>query len=181
MLMPRMRLCHFGDKFDKTQSKPSGSYLQLATNAPFKKQWNCQCKVAIPDHIIDWYGRGEEQTEWRKQISSKYATEVGDALHLKELCRTVCHAIQDDVTFSLPTTAGPGGGVPGNLNPSPGTADASTTTVGREARNKFNKTVGRIKGCTTETGAWYSSCQPQRRQLLYLRTPKSRQKNVWQR
>jgi hypothetical protein len=41
MQMPRMRLCHFGDKFDKTQPKPSGSYLQLATNAPFKKQWNC--------------------------------------------------------------------------------------------------------------------------------------------
>ena len=141
MIMPRMRLCHFGDKFDKKQPKPSGSYLQLATNATLKKQWNCQCKIPIPDHIIDWYGRGEEQTEWRKQISLKYATEVGDALHLKDLCSTACHAIQDDVSFSLPTMAGPGGGVLGNLNPSPGTADASTTTVGREARNKFNNTV----------------------------------------
>ncbi len=41
--MTRMRLCHFGDKFDQSQPKPSGSYMQLATTAKItNRQWQCR-------------------------------------------------------------------------------------------------------------------------------------------
>ena len=58
LTMIRMRLCHFGDKFDSSQKKPSGSYLQLATTAKLSTRlWQCQCKVPIQEHFLDWYGR----------------------------------------------------------------------------------------------------------------------------
>ena len=73
----RMRLCHFGDKFDNKSQSPSGSYLQLATNMPLDSRiWQCRCKISIQDHVLDWYGRSQEQAEWRKKISANYISKV---------------------------------------------------------------------------------------------------------
>ncbi len=84
MSMTRMRLCHFGDKFDSSQPKPSGSYMQLATTATLPhKKWQCQCKVPIQDHILDWYGRHQTQADWRRKISIKFTKEICKVLDLQ--------------------------------------------------------------------------------------------------
>ena len=107
LTMLRMRLCHFGDKFDNTQTKPSGSYLQLATNIKLSpKKWQCQCQVPIQDHILDWYGRHQTQAEWRKKISWKFTKEVCDTLiGVRGHAPQLVHAIQDDMTPPFPITS----------------------------------------------------------------------------
>ena len=52
MVTTKMRLCHFGDKYDAKDSKPSGSYMQLATTCKISlHQWQCNCKVPIQEHV----------------------------------------------------------------------------------------------------------------------------------
>eukprot|EP00959_Pyramimonas_sp_CCMP1952_P114840 2400834-Pyramimonas_sp.AAC.1 len=44
----RMRFCHFGLKYDRSSTLPSGSYLQVAatcTRIP-TNLWRCTCKTA---------------------------------------------------------------------------------------------------------------------------------------
>eukprot|EP00959_Pyramimonas_sp_CCMP1952_P331891 6949643-Pyramimonas_sp.AAC.1 len=54
----RMRLCHFGIRFSMRDSTPSGAYMQVATSIPISsKLWACTCKLAMPQHILDWYGQ----------------------------------------------------------------------------------------------------------------------------
>ena len=77
LIQCKVRLCHFGDRFDVTQSKPSGSYFQLATNIQIDtRKWSCHCKIPIHDHILDWYGRSTEQADWRRKISVKLTKAV---------------------------------------------------------------------------------------------------------
>eukprot|EP00974_Lingulodinium_polyedra_P122047 11181302-Lingulodinium_polyedra.AAC.1 len=41
----RMRLCHFGEKYERANRTPSGSYLQVSTDIPLtKKLWPCHCQ-----------------------------------------------------------------------------------------------------------------------------------------
>ena len=64
----RMRLCHFGMKFNKHDSTPSGSYMQIATTLHLStKLWECKCKLDIPQHVLDWYGKTPRHAEWRSQ------------------------------------------------------------------------------------------------------------------
>ena len=56
----RIRLFHFGIKFDSEEPTPSGSYLQLATTAKIStKLWQCKHNVPIQEHTLDWYGKDE--------------------------------------------------------------------------------------------------------------------------
>ena len=65
--MVKMRLCHFGFKFNAKEPKPSASYLQLATTAKVSQtQWQCKCKILLQEHILDWCGRSEPQAQWWK-------------------------------------------------------------------------------------------------------------------
>ena len=64
----KMRLCHFGFKFNIKEPKPSGAYLQPATTAKVStRQWQCNCRVPIQEHFPDWYGRGEPLAQWREK------------------------------------------------------------------------------------------------------------------
>ena len=113
MTVLRMRLCHFGDQYDKSsKSKPSGSYLQLATTAKLShKKWQCNCTIPIQDHTLDWYGRHPEQAEWRRKISVKFVKEVCNTIpgiveaHGNLHSNTKVHAIQDGMTSPLPTNS----------------------------------------------------------------------------
>ena len=101
----RMRLCHFGDKFDQAHNSPSGSYLQVATTRDLgTKQWQCNCTVPIQKHQLDWYGRSPERTEWRQKISVKYVRVICQTLELRGNVQpeTRVHAILDDMTPPLP-------------------------------------------------------------------------------
>ena len=105
MTMTRMRLCHFGDKFDPKDTNPSGAYLQVATTGNLgNARWQCTCRVPIQQHQLDWYGRSPERTEWRQKISAKYVKIVCNTLDLYRNVRpeTVTHAILDDMTPSHP-------------------------------------------------------------------------------
>ena len=107
MTVLKIRLCHFGDKYDATQVKPSGSCMKLATTAKMStRRWQCNCNVPIQDHVIDWYGRHQPKAEWRKKISDKYIAEVCNALGLSGNGRqtTYSHAFQEDVVPSPPIT-----------------------------------------------------------------------------
>jgi len=104
----RLRLCHFGDKFDNKQQQPSGSYLQLATSKHIPTtKWQCNCGVDITDHVLDWYGRDSERADWRRKISAKYAKEVCKALAVPGTVHTRVHAIQDGMTPPFPITVFP--------------------------------------------------------------------------
>ena len=73
----RMRLCHFGEKFNKQDSKPSGSYIQVVTNMPLKyKLWACRCSIPIDQHSLDWYGKTQEHAEWRRSVKRKFCREL---------------------------------------------------------------------------------------------------------
>ena len=81
MTIARMRLCHFGDKYNTKDPRPSGSYLQVATTGKIPTNlWNCQCKVPIKEHYLDWYGRNQSQSDWRRTVSTKMTQEVCKAL-----------------------------------------------------------------------------------------------------
>ena len=61
MTMVRMRLCHFGDKFDTSQSKPSGSYLQLATTSKLSQK-SGSVNVNFPFKNMSWIGMADTKT-----------------------------------------------------------------------------------------------------------------------
>ena len=106
MNVSKIRLCHFGDKFDSKDPKPSGSYLQVATTSKIPLlQWQCNCKIPIKDHVLDWYGRHQEQSDWRRKISSKYVKEVCTVLGVKPTVKV--HAITDSVTPPSPISVLP--------------------------------------------------------------------------
>ena len=54
----RMRLCHFGIKFDRSSKYPSGSYIQVATSCPHIpiNLWKCTCG-SHKEHDLDWYAK----------------------------------------------------------------------------------------------------------------------------
>ena len=82
----KMRLCHFGFKFNAKDPKPSGAYLQLATTAKVsQRQWQCNCRIPIQEHFLDWYGRGEPQAQWRKKITLQPFDEVIQHIHVPEV------------------------------------------------------------------------------------------------
>ena len=104
-MMLRMRLCHFGDQLD-LDSKPSGSYLQLATTANiFTKLWQCKCGMPIQEHTLDRYGRGEAHADWRKKTTVKFIKEIVIALDLRGNVHPEAHVILDNATPPLPITA----------------------------------------------------------------------------
>ena len=60
----RMRLCHFGEKYDTKNPRPSGSYIQVATNLHLPRRiWQCTCKVPMQEHALDWYGQTQHHSE----------------------------------------------------------------------------------------------------------------------
>ena len=64
----RMRLCHFGIKFNLQDRTPSGTYMQIATSFPINSRaWPCNCKLDINKHVLDWYGKTIRHAEWRNQ------------------------------------------------------------------------------------------------------------------
>ena len=69
----RIRLCALGQKYNEQDTRPSGSYLQLATSMDIvePKKYTCSCKCAMSEHTLDWYGRSPEQAAWRQRIRMK--------------------------------------------------------------------------------------------------------------
>ena len=60
MYTQRMRLCHFGDKFNTAEDRPSGSYIAVSTSLELAyQQWSCKCKCDFEKHVLDWYGQSE--------------------------------------------------------------------------------------------------------------------------
>eukprot|EP00959_Pyramimonas_sp_CCMP1952_P279787 5849755-Pyramimonas_sp.AAC.1 len=60
----RMRFCHFGLKYDRANSLPSRSYLQVATTCTRipTNLWRCACNIAgkpaqPTEQILDWHGQ----------------------------------------------------------------------------------------------------------------------------
>ena len=65
MHVVRMRLCHFGIKYDKRGDMPSGTYIQVASTYPIPTTlWRCRCKDHT-QHVLDWYGQDAQHAEWR--------------------------------------------------------------------------------------------------------------------
>ena len=79
----KMRLCHFGFKFDPTDARPSGSYLRLTTTAKLSTRlWPCTCKIPIVHHVLDWHGRSEAHARLRQSVTMQL---IGVAL--VEICK----------------------------------------------------------------------------------------------
>ena len=96
MTVARMRLCHFGDKFDVKDKRPSGSYLQVASTGKMSSNlWTCPCNLPIKDHYLDWYGRDQGHADWRRKINLKMIQEVCKALGLRGSAHPKMHAILD--------------------------------------------------------------------------------------
>ena len=81
----KIRFCSLGIKFDQTNEKPSGSYMNLAATLTINNQWRCKCQVPIPEHTLDWYGRHPDHTEWRKQATAKCHAAAIQALALDKI------------------------------------------------------------------------------------------------
>ena len=86
----RMRLCHFGYKYDINTTAPSGSYIQVMSNETF----GCNCKPGIDQHTLDWYGKSQRQAEWRRDTLKKVCT---------CLCSTLVGGILDSNSSPRPT------------------------------------------------------------------------------
>ena len=96
----RMRLCHFGDRYDSQGTQPSGSYLQVATTRKISnKQWQCPCKMPIQHHKLDWYGNTPAHAAWRRTISARYVKEICRVLKIRSAST---HIITDAMTSPLP-------------------------------------------------------------------------------
>ena len=75
----RLRLCHFNEKFDRNDTRPSGTYLQVASSMPLPRiLYPCNCRLSIPEHALDWYGQNPKQAEWRKRVSRDMVRRVCD-------------------------------------------------------------------------------------------------------
>ena len=69
----RMRLCHFGCKFDRKNPAPSGSYIQVMTNQTLPQRlFSCTCPVCMDKHVLDWYGKTQDHGDWRRQMLSTF-------------------------------------------------------------------------------------------------------------
>ena len=69
-------------KYDKKNKKPSGTYLQVATNIQLPHNtWRHNCKLPLSEHILDWYGKTPEQAKWRRKVSQRMVTTLCDALN----------------------------------------------------------------------------------------------------
>ena len=78
-----MHLCHFRFKFNANEPKPSRAYLQLAITAQVSgRQWQCNCRVPIQEHFLDWYVRGEPLAQWRKKVTLQLIEEVIQHLYV---------------------------------------------------------------------------------------------------
>ena len=76
----RMRLCSFGLQYDKHGTKPSGTYLQVATTFPLGAGiWRCMCK-SHTEHQLDWYGKTQHHAEWRAQTLRTLTTRLLDQI-----------------------------------------------------------------------------------------------------
>mgnify|MGYP001420148067 CR=1 FL=1 len=109
----KMRLCHFGCKFDAKDPRPSGSYLQFATTAKVSTRLGqCNCKLPITEHTLDWYGRSEAQAQWRQQVTFQFMEAVIQHIYAEDV-RTPCTnsrrgpkgslMIRDNMTPPFPT------------------------------------------------------------------------------
>ena len=99
----KMRLCHFGIKFDLEEPRPSGSYLQLATTAKVStKLWQCKRNVPIQEHTLDWYGKHEAHGVWRRKTAAKLIDEVIKAFDSHGNLHSEANVILDDTTSPLP-------------------------------------------------------------------------------
>eukprot|EP00959_Pyramimonas_sp_CCMP1952_P075576 1579851-Pyramimonas_sp.AAC.1 len=70
----RMLFCHFGLKYDRTNTVPSGCHLQVATTCTRipTNLWRCACNMAgkpaePTEHILDWHGQGAQKAAWRNK------------------------------------------------------------------------------------------------------------------
>ena len=84
IMWTRMRFCNIGEKYDKKDATPSGSYMFMATTAKGKKidtkTWGCKCALPIDKHILDWKGRSEDRYKWKRMVTHKFA---------ETLCKTL--------------------------------------------------------------------------------------------
>eukprot|EP00959_Pyramimonas_sp_CCMP1952_P427823 8959853-Pyramimonas_sp.AAC.1 len=69
-----MRFCHVGLKYDRANTLPSGSDLQVATTCVRipANLWRCACNIAgepaePTGHLPVWYGQGAQSAEWRNK------------------------------------------------------------------------------------------------------------------
>ena len=82
-----MRLCSLGLKYDMKDKAPSGSCMQVATTCNIAtKTLGCACSVGIKEHVLDLYGRAQQQAEWRAHVRGTCAMrllEHSDWYHIR--------------------------------------------------------------------------------------------------
>eukprot|EP00959_Pyramimonas_sp_CCMP1952_P164073 3430406-Pyramimonas_sp.AAC.1 len=92
----RMRFCRFGLTYDRTNTLPSGSYLQVAaTCARIPTNLSrCTCKTAgEPAHFLDWYGQGAQKAKWRNKTLAIMTARLIDHMNVNKTQRNHTSAV----------------------------------------------------------------------------------------
>eukprot|EP00959_Pyramimonas_sp_CCMP1952_P327731 6861299-Pyramimonas_sp.AAC.1 len=90
----RMRFCHFGFKCDRSNTLPSGSYLQVAATCARipTNLWRCTCKTAEKparptEHALDWHGQGAQNAGWCNKTLAIMTARLIDQMDLHKTQR----------------------------------------------------------------------------------------------
>eukprot|EP00959_Pyramimonas_sp_CCMP1952_P041845 875244-Pyramimonas_sp.AAC.1 len=55
--------------------------MNVATSIPSSsKLWACACKLAMPQHVLDWYGQAVRHAEWRAQTRITIIRHLNDRI-----------------------------------------------------------------------------------------------------
>jgi len=117
----RLRFCAMNFKYDKNDTKPSGSYMFVASNSDKlqhnTRRWGCSCTVPIDKHVLDWTKHhGDDKAKWKKQVHFTLAETVYAALALGN--ETTTHILD---TVAPPSSPGaPSAPTPQRIFPTEG-------------------------------------------------------------
>eukprot|EP00959_Pyramimonas_sp_CCMP1952_P166603 3482117-Pyramimonas_sp.AAC.2 len=96
----RMRFCHFGLKYDRANTLPSESYLQVTTTCARipTNSWRCARSIAgkpaePTEHILDWYGQGAQKAKWRNKTLAIMTAGLIDQMDLHKAHRSHTGAV----------------------------------------------------------------------------------------
>eukprot|EP00959_Pyramimonas_sp_CCMP1952_P071796 1499679-Pyramimonas_sp.AAC.1 len=90
----RMRFSLFGLKYKRSNTLPSGSYLQVAATCariPINLL-RCTCKTAREpaqptEHVLDWHVQGAQKAEWRDKTPANMTARLIDHMDLHKTQR----------------------------------------------------------------------------------------------
>ena len=98
----RMRLCHFDLKHDSSCGPPSGSHIKVVTNITNPQhRWPCTCSLKPTAHVLDWYVKTKEHTQWRNTVHRRLTEELMNYLDIElHVQSPVLTKVTDEVTSS---------------------------------------------------------------------------------